>query len=149
MKYIVRKGEFIIEITKEKDSIIVAVDYDMIKEYYTLVKNAVFKLIGGKWKMLNTDSLKYEKELLKYEKGVLDLTQVITMYPVEGEYLKLRREEIYFLQALIYDLLIGKNLDWLPVGTDYTFENGHLKSVYDSYEYEYPFPSKDLSHPIF
>ena len=154
MKYTVKKDGFVMEISKERENIILSVDYDMIKEYYTLVKDMVFKLIKGEWKMLNTKGLKYEKDLLKNEKGVLDLTQVISMFPIEGHYLVLNRDEIYFLQALIYDLLVHpQRLTWLPIGTEYIFEGGYLKSIHNGWQYEYELPAllgiKDLEHPIY
>ena len=76
------------------------------------------------------------------------------MFPIEGEYLKMRREEIYFLQALVYDLLIDpERLSWLPIGVDYTFEGGYLRSIYNGWQYDYELPAllgvKDLEHPIY
>ena len=97
MRYIIKKEPFVLEISKEQGGIILSVNG---KDFYYLLKNKVFKLIKGKWELVNTKSINLNTR--SENKGIADLLEVASVYNPE---IKFKFDEEYFVQALILDLL--------------------------------------------
>lgn len=117
------------------------------KEIYTVVTNGkkeeIFQLKNNKWNLVSDNIVSFLKNFNVYE-----------------------YDEIYFLEAIILDLLVGSSsvsssrvkeeiLDWLPGYPEvkdkyYIFRNHKLIALENGYEYEYDMPSNlGISHENF
>ena len=133
MRYIIKKG-FTLEVSKEKGGIVLSLNG---KDFYYLLKNKVFRLMKGKWELLNTKTINLN---VKTEnKGIADLLEVVSLYNPE---VKFEFDEEYFLQALILDLLTDPNKlkEWLPEGEEYIFQDNHLHVLKEDFHYIYDLP---------
>jgi hypothetical protein len=144
MKYIFKKG-FTLEISNEKGGIVFSVNKN---DFYYLLKNKVFKLIKGKWVLLNTKKINLKVPVKN--KGIADLLEVASRY---NPRMKFDIDEEYVLQALIFDLLFEpeKIKEWLPQGEEYIFEDGRLYVLKDGWLYEYDLPralNEDVNSPL-
>ena len=134
MKYIIKNEDFILEISKEQGGIILSVNG---KDFYYLLKNKVFKLIKGKWELVNTKSINLNTR--SENKGIADLLEVASVYNSD---IKFEFDEEYFVQALILDLLTDPNKlkQWLPEGEEYILENKQLYVLKNDWLYGYDLP---------
>jgi hypothetical protein len=133
MKYIFKKG-FTLEISNENGGIVLSVDK---KDFYYLSKNKVFKLMKGKWELVNTKKINLKVSVKN--KGIADLLEVASRY---NHGMKFEIDEEYVLQALIFDLLFEpeKIKEWLPQGEEYIFEDDRLYVLKDGWLYGYDLP---------
>ena len=140
MKYIIKKKPFILEISQEQGGIVLSAN---AKDFYYLLKNKVFKLINGKWELLNTK--KINTHISPSNKGIADLLKVTSMYDPE---IKLEFDEEYFVQALILDLLTDPNKlkQWLPEGEEYILQDKQLYVLKEGWLYGYDLPRALNAH---
>ena len=136
MKYIIKKG-FTLEVSKEKGGIVLSVKIDDKEDFYYLLKNKVFKLLKGKWELLNTKNI--NAKIPEDTRGVANLLEVASIYHPE---VKFEFDEEYFLQALILDLLTDPNKlkEWLPEGEEYIFKDNQLHVLKEDFHYIYDLP---------
>ena len=141
MKYIIKKSGTILEISKDKGGIVLSVNG---KDFYYLLKNRVFKLIKGKWELLNTKTINLNVK--SENKGIADLIEAASLYNPE---MKFEFDEEYFLQALILDLLTDpeKLKTWLPEGEEYILEDKQLSVLKNDWLYSYDLP-RALNAPV-
>jgi hypothetical protein len=149
MNYKVNKEDFSLTFTSDikKKGIILKVSRKKCEEvhYYSLVFSKVFKiykLINGAWALIDTSTIKHEKSPTFLEKGGFDLIYVMLCYPIEGKYLKLKFDELFFLQAFAYDLENStRDLEvWLPPGKEFSFIDDKLVSYHEGWEYTCEMP---------
>ena len=133
MQYIIKKG-CTLEIAKEKGGIVLSLNG---KDFYYLLKNKVFRLMNGKWELLNTKTINLN--VTTENKGIADLLEVVSLYNPE---VKFEFDEEYFLQALIMDLLTDpkKLKEWLPEGEEYIFKDNQLHVLKEDFHYIYDLP---------
>ena len=139
MKYIIKKG-FTLEVSKEKGGIVLSLNG---KDFYYLLKNKVFRLMKGKWELLNTKTINLN--VTTENKGIADLLEVLSLYNPE---VKFEFDEEYFVQALILDLLTDPNKlkQWLPQGEEYILENKQLYVLKNDWLYGYDLPRALNAH---
>lgn len=143
--YKVTKNNYILRFTKEKKGLILKVSYISKKatesKYFSIIPPGnVYMHIKEKWELLDTSTLKHEREAQNYiERSSYDLIRVILLFPIK-EPLVLTYDEIFFLQALSYDLFT-ENKSWLPLGNEYKFVKDHLVTIYDKTTYVYEMPT--------
>ena len=139
MKYIIKKKPFILEISKEQ-GIILSVNGE---DFYYLLKNRVFKLIKGKWELVNTKTINLATR--SENKGIADLLEVASVYNPE---IKFEFDQEYFVQALILDLLTDPNKlkQWLPQGEEYILENKQLYVLKNDWLWGYDLPRALNAH---
>ena len=140
MKFIIKKG-FTLEVSKEKGGIVLSLNG---KDFYYLLKNKVFRLMKGKWELLNTKTINLN--VTTENKGIADLLEVVSLYNPE---VKFEFDEEYFLQALIMDLLTDPNKlkEWLPEGEEYIFQDNQLNVLKQGWIYSYDLP-RALNQPV-
>ena len=140
MRYVIKKG-FTLEVSKEKGGIVLSLNG---KDFYYLLKNKVFRLIKGKWELLNTKNINVK--VPEATKGIANLLEVASLYHPE---IKFEFDEEYFIQALILDLLTDPNklLTWLPEGEEYILEDKQLYVLKKGWLYGYDLP-RALNEPV-
>ena len=155
--YKISKNTFQILIKKETRGIKLTLIKEDEKKYFSVLKSGDVFLYDKKWVLLDTSTLKNNCEDI-FEKGVSNLLQVIMLYKVCNERIKLIFDETLFLEALICDLYYGK-IEWFPYGNEYKFEDSKLICEHEGITFEYEMPSKlgfkkddfikkSISHPI-
>lgn len=141
--YKVIKNNYILRFTKEKKGLVLKISHKKVSEnkYFSIVPPGnVYMYIKNKWELLDTATLKHERKAENYiEKSSYDLIRIIQLFPLK-EILELSYDEIFFLQALAYDLFTGDR-NWLPIGTEYEFVKDKLISKDNGYTYTYEMPS--------
>ena len=142
--YKVTKNNYILKFTKEEKGLVLKVSHKKSSEskFFSIISPGNVYMYNDKWDLLDTSTLTHERESKNYiERSSYDLIKVILLFPIK-EILTLNYDEIFFLQALSYDLFTNVNMsDWLPIGNEYEFVDGTLISKYKGYTYTYEMPS--------
>lgn len=141
--YKVIKDDYILRFTKETKGLILKVSHKKINEskYFSIVPPGnVYLYLKEKWELLDTSTLQHERKAENYiERSSYDLIKTILLFPL-AEVLTLTYDEIFFLQALAYDMFT-ENKSWLPVGNEYELKDSKLISQVDGCTYTYDMPT--------
>ncbi len=148
--YKVIKDNYTLAFTKNTKGLILKLSHKKSKDnkYFSIIAPGNVFIFNKDWELLDTSTLKHEKESNNYiEKSSYDLIKVILLFPIV-EPLTLNYDEMFFLEALTYDLFMNcDNMSkWLPLGNEYVFSKGQLISKFEGQTYEYDMPSNlDIS----
>lgn len=163
--YTVQKDDFVLTFKKEKAGVVVALEREdrrkggkyKEKHIFSMVNEDIYKLRDNKWDLLDTDTLRHQrKPENNKEKAAFNLIEVLKLYPIHNAYLKLEFDELFFLQALAYDLAndVPKLQKWLPIGNYFLLYDDELESFHEGWHYVYKMPralgvpmSTFLDHP--
>lgn len=150
MMYRVNKGDFSLTFMAEKEGIVLKVERKDCKEkhHFCLASNKVYKTVNNKWKLIDTATINHNGNPNYLERYAFDLVQVSLYFPIENKHLKLEFDELFFLQALAYDLENStRDLEkWLPPGKVFNLMGDKLVSYHEGWEYTCEMPrSKGLS----
>lgn len=141
--YKVIKDNYILRFTKEIKGLILKVSHKKASEskYFSIVPPGnVYLYLKEKWELLDTSTLQHERTAENYiERSSYDLIKTILLFPL-AEILTLSYDEIFFLQALAYDMFT-ENKSWLPVGNEYQLKDSKLISSIDGCTYTYDMPT--------
>ena len=144
MTYHIKKLDFQIVIRKQNNNGVV-ISFGNSKKIYRfgLVKKGYLYLLSGdKWNLLDIDQIIVFKRRYKdpVDKGTSVL--ICAMFKIGDRRLKLNGGESALIESLIYDMLAGDSIDWIPSSKNYrlndktfNFDDGYFKFPNDSLGY--------------